>query len=211
MKGINKLFYRLDQIKRVVLWICLPVFLACFFLPVGFLALFTAFPLSIVGLFFALFPIHFPKNEEITQAILDTHKQYARRIAGEKGCGEEEILLLDGFSTEKAYLGRRFGTRMLYPVCRTVVFWEEEKGVSVFIKDAPLMTGISPKEETLRVTKEKPLSLTCEAKGQNVLLLSFVSDAGSFCIYLREKYKLKELLEKYKAYLRYESSFIQTL
>lgn len=209
MKGINRFFYRLDQIKKILLIICIPAAIACWFFPVGFLALLTVGPLSHIGIVIGLFPFHIPSDTEITKEVQECHKNYHSQVARECKLQEDSISVLEGFSSEKAYLRRRMGSRIIYPVCRTVAFAEKEEQLSLYTKDTPLLPGENVREIKWLITKSAPVKVALEKQKNNLIVVTFTQDEEKMIVFAQDQYKTKELLEKYRSYVTFEKETIK--
>ncbi|MBQ8351413.1 MAG: hypothetical protein IJY20_05165 [Clostridia bacterium] len=210
MKDINRFFYRLDQIKKVLLLLCIPAAIACWFFPVGFLALLTIGPLSHIGIVVGIFPIHIPKDTEITKAIQERHTAYRSQVARELKAEEDELSLLEGFSEEKAYLGRREGSRMIYPVCRTVIFLKRDAILQILVKDTSLLTP-GAKESSWQISKSEPIHAVLKKQKNKIIKLTLTCKNDTVTVLLQDKYTAQDLLEKYRSYIIVDKETIHTL
>lgn len=201
MKGINKFFYRLDLVKKLFFLICFVVAFACWFFPVGWIALLTLGPLSHLGLIFCFRPVRMPSDEEITKTIQENHKNYQIQVAKEHNIGEETVLLLDGFSDEKAHLARKMGSRVVYPVCRTLLAIKKDDTLSLFIKDTPLVEGFAAQQREIMVTAEERIALSVEEKRNGMFLMTLTLRGETMLLYIKDRYKVKEMIEKCSKYI----------
>ena len=211
MKGINRFFYRLDLIKKVVLVISVPAVIACWFFPVGMIALLTVGPLAHIGLVLGLFPMHMPADTEIAKETQECHKAYLSQVARECKLPEEAVMTLEGFSDEAAFLRRRTGSRVFYPICRTVAFTEADEILSLHIKDTPLMQGKTGGEIKWQIVKTQPVSATLEKQKSKVFVLTLSSGTEQLAICIQDKYKTVELLEKYRRYIAFDKDAVKSL
>ena len=120
-------------------------------------------------------------------------------------------MTLEGFSGEAAFLRRRAGSRVFYPVCRTVVFAETEEILTLYIKDTPLMQGKTGGEMKWQIVKARPVSATLEKQKNKVFVLTLSSESERLAIYVQDKYKTVELLEKHHGYMNFDMNAVKTI
>lgn len=206
MKGINKFFYRLDQLKKLYFWISIPIALLCWFYPVGVVGMMVWTPISHLGLIVGLVPLRMPTDEEIVKATLDSHKAHRAHVARGAGVEEEALDMLEGFSNERAYLRRRIGSQTVYPVCRSLVFHRADGVLMLMVKDTPLMQGLSPAENSYTLSPDAPACVSLSPAGKGLTRLSLTLGGETQIAYVRDKYKIKDVLAKYRPYLQIETA-----
>ena len=211
MECINKFFYRLDQLKRVLFWFFFAIAFATWFFPVGWIAMFTLGPISHLGVIFCLIPMRIPSDTDLNKTVQDIHRAFHLQKAKENGVVKETLCVLEGFSDYKSYLGRKLGSRVVYPVCRTLLFLGGAEGLSVFIKDTPLVKGIAGGQETLSLEKGERISLHFEKTRRNMLAITFTVKGREIRIFAKDKFKLKECVEAYASYFLYDKQALAVL
>ena len=198
MKGINKFFYRVDLLKKLVLFVSLPILLACMILPVGYL-LFLFLPISILGIVIGLLPLRIPSQDEILKEVSENHKQYRSQVCRSQGIKtEENIISLEGFSAEKAYLCRSVGSQLIYPVCRTMLYYHKEGASTIFLKDTPIMAGalnqVTEKVIALEDTS-RPIVVQIQELSSKKKLVTFQFDRETVSIFVRDEFKIKDFIQ----------------
>ncbi len=204
MRGINRFFYRFDIIKNTYFGISIPMMLACWFYPVGFL-LFLLLPISTVGLVLGLLKIPIPKEESIVKYTFEIHKEYAARIKRIHNEVDEHYDMLGGYARKKEIFCRRIGSRAVYPMCRTLVFANRDESLELYVKDSPLMEGLSPQEWHFSLTE--PINASFE-EHKNGFVLSFLIDGDEVLIIASDKHKLADIMRKYKRYFIFDESIL---
>ncbi len=134
LHGINKFFYRIDRFKQLLFFISIPVALACYFLDLGFFEFFL-YPLSFLGLFMVIIRIPIPSEEAIIKETYIYHREYFDKIRRNKAGMDEYYNLIEGWSRKRELLCRRIGHRAIYPMCRTLIFYESCEKLEIYIKD----------------------------------------------------------------------------
>ncbi len=204
MKGIISFFYRIDILQNVAFFLAFPCGVFCVIYPRGRLVLFI---LAAAGFIFRIVRLGIPTAEEILKHMTALHTEYAAQVMREK---HEEVDLrhvLDGFSEEKAFLCRQAGVRAIYPVCRTVLFSEEDGKLVLYGKDTPLMHKQPSSEWQVRFSS---CAMRFEKK-KNAVKAVFSEHDIEVSILLPNKFKLHELLPLYQAYLVYDKEAFSKL
>ncbi len=200
MRGINRFFYRFDIIKNTYFGISIPMMLACWFGSVGFL-LFLLLPISTVGLVLGLLKIPMPKGDDIVKFTFEIHKEYAAKIKRMHSSVDEHYDVLGGYARKKEMFCRRIGSRAVYPMCRTLVFASEDESLELYVKDSPLMEGLSSQE--WHFSLNAPINASIE-EHKNGFVLSFLIDGREVPIIASDKHKLADIMRKYKRYFIFD-------
>lgn len=205
MKGINNFFFRLDLPRYACLFLVLPFAIFSIFSKVAFAYFYIFIPLLILLILGCLFRVNIPGEDEILNFISSNHSDYLRQVVRTvEGKREEDAYLLDGFSTQKSLLHRKIGSNTVYPICRSVVFLKDGDELIVSVKDSPVMKIKHEFEGGTSFTPKEPIAVSIgkyNEKTKNYLVtLSF--DDTKFSLYIKEKYKLKEIFEKYKKHFK---------
>ncbi|MBQ9115769.1 MAG: hypothetical protein IJY04_01975 [Clostridia bacterium] len=199
MKGIRSFFFRLDIPRIFCFVLVVPCILFTLFTTTAVKLGFIFIPLCILLLLGCILKPYMPPEDEILKAVRENPKQYYERLKRDyPDMKEENTLILEAASTEKAILARGIGSRMVYPVCRTIVFYRVKMEIAVFVRDDPLLPGCASMENRFEMGGDR-LKLKIgnydENKGRALITLS--DGKKKVDAYVTEYFKLKELRERF--------------
>ncbi len=197
MKGIDLFFYRIDVLKRIYFYLSIPVFVVCWFFPVGYFAIFVFAPISVAGIILGFVKLPMPKEQDIVKQIYDIHNEYIERLRRDNYNIDGYYDTLQGSSSEKGFLSRRIGSKTVYPVCRTIAVCKQNGNLEFFVKDSPIKEGRRSWERRSTLTKPVNVDIKLIKSG---FLLTFIIDGQSISIITGDRHRIKEFLLKYKDY-----------
>ena len=202
MKGINNFFFRLDLLQKVCMILFIPLLLFNLFAHVALLYAYIFIPLLVLCLAGAIIRFPRPSDDEIIRSISDAHAAYHEQILRQYSeIKDENTILIEGFSTQNAWLKRNIDSYAVYPACRSLVFVNvNESELFLHIKDTPIMQSTAAPETKFSASIENNLTITPvkTIKRAKTILLDFSVGNESFSAYIRsrDRFKIKEIIEK---------------
>ena len=201
MKKIKYFFWRLDIPKKICFIAFIPLFYVTLWTWIGMRFGFILVPLFILDFIICLIPIRVPKEKEI-EALLSEHYEGHRvyilnRLDKQ---AQKSLILFQGFSDRKAAFNRRIGSRVIFPVCRTLGFAFQEDKAIVFLRDNALWEGIEGENGEFEILRGCPATVTRPAyeEGTNVNLFAFRIGDKTFEFCIKNRFEIQEMLEAHK-------------
>lgn len=203
MKKIKYFFWRLDIPKKICFIAFIPLFYVTLWTWIGMRFGFIFVPLFIIDFIICLIPIRVPGEKTIQKMLseyYEDHRIYiSNRLDRET---KNNFVLFKGFSDEKINLNRRIGSRVIFPVCRSLGFAFKEDKAIVYLRDSALYEDAKCENLEFTILREAPakVSRPTYEEGTNLNLFAFCIGDQTFHFCMQNKFDMKEMLEAHKEF-----------
>lgn len=203
MRNFRNFFYRLDIIRYVCWALILPDLYIVLFTYIGLVYIYIFTPLLVLLFVGGVIPLLAPTEDMITKTVSENHKNFLSQAAKLHEKPEESASMLDGYAPIKTFLRRKVGTRAVYPVCRTVVFIPDGNVLYINVKDTPLLGEATGDTTGLTVTADSKLRIKNGKYDEKskAMTVEFSGDGKEFTVLIGERFKLKEIIDKYRKFI----------